>query len=262
MAGARTRERELIPLQANISERCPGDQSIHCASLVSIFRALETEPIKNEALLRCISAHLDERAHAGQAVCPDVPAAADDACSRTTKAAKRGTQRPRAITCSSRQRARASQKRRVEVPAAEAVLAPMPAALVVAMYSTRKMAILTQAAAILTLIHDHARMGRSPRGALQGAVSRAPKSQTHHACAAPTAYPGRVLCFVLCDRTRQCSMSTASRATRGDLSSVRKIQPESNLIPCRLAVTKYKSLLQILHSHCTITTLSYSARAH
>ncbi|KAJ7096462.1 hypothetical protein C8R43DRAFT_1244435 [Mycena crocata] len=112
--------------QRNIGERCPGNQSMHCASLVTILRALETaprrtrplqivssskyatdcinswlprwmkngfkstrynEPIKYEDLLRCIGAHLDERRHFGQAVrLLYISAASDDAASRSAKA--------------------------------------------------------------------------------------------------------------------------------------------------------------------------------
>ncbi|KAJ7685500.1 hypothetical protein DFH06DRAFT_1463517 [Mycena polygramma] len=200
----------------NITERCPGEQSIHCASLVAVLRALETVPrgkrpiqiissskyatdcinswlprwlkngfkgwrneqIKHEALLRCIATHLDERRHAGQVVrLVYVPVTADDAASRTVKAAaKRGAQQAPVPARDYDQLAAAARARitgppvpiarqleshlpapytppqkRQRVEPTMPALAPAHAALAAAMYSPRKMAILAQAAAILAM---------------------------------------------------------------------------------------------------------------
>ncbi|KAJ7510204.1 ribonuclease H-like domain-containing protein [Mycena galericulata] len=199
----------------NLAERCPDDQSNNCASLFSILRALETcppsvrplqiisgskyatdcinswltrwlkngfktrnnEPIKHEALLRCIGAHLDERRHAGKDVrLVYVPAAAHDASSQSARSlAKRAAQGapvpPRdytqitAMVCARMTgaprpighaleshvptpRTPPQKKQRVEAPAPAP---PVHAALLSAMYSPRKMAILAQAAAILAI---------------------------------------------------------------------------------------------------------------
>ncbi|KAJ7085739.1 ribonuclease H-like domain-containing protein [Mycena belliarum] len=201
----------------NFKERCPGDQSMNCAALTAVLRALETVPkcvrpfqiissskyatdcinswlarwlkngfkgrngdsIKHEALLRCIAAHLDERRHAGQAVrLVHVPAATDSAGSRGAKAmARRGAQEaavpPRDYaqleagararmagppvpiahpleSCAPTPRTPPRKKQRV-APAQAAPAFDPHAALRSALYSPRKMAILAQAAAILSI---------------------------------------------------------------------------------------------------------------
>ncbi|KAJ7766891.1 hypothetical protein B0H16DRAFT_1882873 [Mycena metata] len=241
---------------ANISERCPGDQSIHHASLFALLRALETvprgtrplqivstskyatdcinswlarwltngfkaqnrEPIKHEPLLRCISAHLDERRHIGQAVrFIYVRAVEDDPAARSAKAlAKRAAQDAPVAPCDYDQLAAAMRARitgppvpiarpfesyspaphtpnkRQRVEAAPPALAPAHAALAAALYSPRKMAILAQAAAILaTPPILHPVFAAIPAVAASASAPRPPVWAAHPVVRSKVPLPGR-----------------------------------------------------------------------